>query len=103
MIESDPVGYIGAVLAMGLAAYLTRIGGYWLIGRFPIGKRVHRMLNAMPGAVITASVLPILAKDGLAAGLAVMVAALTMMAVRNDFAAVIAGVAAAALVRAAGL
>ena len=103
MIESDPLHFVATVAAMGLAAYLTRIGGYWLIGRFPIGKRVHRMLDALPGAVITASVLPILAKGGLSAGLAVGASMLTMVVVRNDFAAVVAGVAVAALARAAGL
>ncbi len=103
MIESNPVGFMGALLAMGFAAYLTRIGGYWLIGRFPIGKRVHRMLDALPGAVITASVIPILAKGGVSAGLAVAASMLTMTVVRNDFAAVLAGVAVAALARAGGL
>jgi len=103
MIESDPFHFLGAVAAMALAAYVTRIGGYWLIGRFPISKRVHRMLDALPGAVITASVLPPLVKGGFSAGLAVATAMLTMVVVRNDFAAVVAGVAMAALARALGL
>lgn len=103
MIENNAAGFAGALAAMALAAYLTRAGGYWLIGRFTISKRMHRMLDALPGAVITASVIPVLAKGGLSAVCAVSVAALTMAVVRNDFAAVIAGVAVAALARAAGL
>ncbi len=103
MIENDPVGFFSAIAAMAVAAYLTRAGGFWLIGRFPISKRVHRMLDALPGAVITASVLPTLAKGGISAVFAVGAAMLTMTVVRNDFAAVVAGVAVAALARAAGL
>ena len=103
MIESDPFGYAGALAAMTAAVYLMRAGGYWLIGHFRIGARLHRMLDALPGAVIAATVAPILAHGGASAPLAVAAATLTMIAVRNDFAAVVAGVAMAALVRAAGL
>lgn len=103
MIERDPFGFAAILLAMVVAVYLTRAGGFWVMGRFPIGPRLHRILNAMPGAVITATVAPILITGELSAWLAVAAAALTMIVVRNDFAAVVAGVAAAALVRAAGL
>lgn len=55
MIESEPLRYIAAVGGMTLAAYATRIGGYWLIGHVPIGARLRRMLDALPGAVIAPS------------------------------------------------
>jgi branched chain amino acid efflux pump len=90
------------VVAMVFAAYGMRIGGYWLIGHFHIGPRLQRMLNALPGAVIAASVLPIVVKGGFSALCAVAAAVVTMMIVRSNFAAVVAGIAAAALVRAAG-
>lgn len=102
MIETDPLGFVGTIVAMGFAAYVMRAGGYWLIGHFRIGPRVERMLNALPGAVIAASVVPIVAKGGLSALCAVGAAVITMTVVRNDFAAVVAGVATAALVRLAG-
>jgi uncharacterized membrane protein len=103
MIGSDPLGFAGAVVAMTLACYLMRTGGYWLIGRFTLGPRVHRMLDALPGAIIASTVAPILVKGGAGAALAVGAAALTMALVRNDFAAVLAGVGTAALVRAFGM
>ncbi len=102
MIESEPLRYIAAVGGMTLAAYATRIGGYWLIGHVPIGTRLRRMLDALPGAVIAAIVLPILFKGGPAAVLAVVAAIVAMARFRNDFVAVISGIAVAALVRAAG-
>ncbi|MCK9918782.1 AzlD domain-containing protein [Microbacteriaceae bacterium K1510] len=102
MSERDPLGFVAIVAAMALAVYLTRAGGYWLIGRVPIGPRLSRMLEALPGAIIAATVAPLLAHGGVS-GLAAALAALAaMLAVRNDFAAVVAGVGVAALVRAAG-
>lgn len=102
MIENDPLGFAAVLLAMTLAVYVMRIGGYWLIGRIPIGPRLHRMLDALPGAVITASIAPILAQGTASAALALAAAAGTMFAVRNDFAAMVAGVGVAALARAGG-
>ena len=99
----DPWAFAGIVLAMTAAVYLTRISGFWLIGRFTIGARLRRMLDALPGAIIAATVAPLLVHGGFA-GLAAVIGALAaMLALRNDFAAVLAGMAAAALVRFAGL
>ena len=103
MIDRDPLGFAAILLAMTLAVYLTRAGGFWLMGRFSIGPRLRRMLDALPGAVVAATIAPILLTGGLSAWLAIAAAAVTMIAVRSDFAAVVAGVAVAALVRAAGL
>ena len=103
MMENEPLGFAAALIAMTLACYVMRAGGYWLIGRFTLGPRVHRMLDALPGAIIASSVAPILIKGGPGAMLAVAAAAATMVVVRNDFAAVLAGVGTAALVRAFGV
>jgi uncharacterized membrane protein len=102
MSENDLSGFIAVLIAMGTVAYLMRAGGFWLIGRITIGPRVRRILDALPGAVIAATVVPLALKGGPSALLAVCAAGVTMIVVRNDFAAVFAGVAVAALVRAAG-
>lgn len=91
------------ILAMAVAVYLTRAGGYWLIGRFTIGPRVRRALDTLPGAVIVATIAPVLVHGGVSGLVAVAAAGLTMIFVRRDFAAVVAGVAVAAAVRAVGL
>ncbi len=103
MIESDPKAYIALLAAMTLTVYLTRAGGYWLIGRVTIGPRLRRMLNALPGAVIAATIAPILVQGGLRAALAMVAAGTVMYLWRNDFAAVAAGAAAAAGAFALGL
>lgn len=103
MIERDALGFAAILLAMLAAVYISRAGGFWLMGRFPIGPRLRRVLDAMPGAVIAATVAPIFVTGGISAWLAVATAAVTMIVLRNDFAALVAGVAVAAAVRAAGL
>ncbi len=103
MIESDPLGFALALAGMTLTVYLSRAGGYWLIGRVTIGPRLRRILDALPGAVIAASVAPIVVHGGLRAGAAILAAAAVMFLMRNDFAAVLAGVAVAAGAFALGL
>ena len=103
MIDSHPLGYAGMLAVMVAGAYGMRVGGYWLIGYIRIGPRLERMLTALPGAVIAASVVPVVAKGGLSAVFAVAASMVTMLVARNNFAAVVAGVGAAALARAAGL
>ena len=48
------------IAAMTVAVYLTRAGGYWLIGRVTIGPRLRKMLDALPGAIIAATIAPLL-------------------------------------------
>ena len=102
MSERDPLGWFAVLAAMTVAVYITRAGGYWLIGRINIGPRLRKMLDALPGAIIAATIAPLLVHGGLSALCAVTAALLAMMALRNDFAAVAAGLGAAALARAAG-
>jgi uncharacterized membrane protein len=102
MSERDPVGWIAILAAMTIVVYVTRAGGFWLIGRVPMSRRLERMLTALPGSIIAATVAPLLALGGVSAICAALAALAAMLALRNDFAAVLAGVGAAALVRAAG-
>lgn len=103
MNSHDPLGYAIVIAVMTVVVYLSRAGGYWLIGRIPIGPRLRKMLDALPGAIIAATVAPLLAHGGISALVAVAAALLAMITLRNDFAAVAAGIVAAALVRAVGL
>ncbi|HZQ13257.1 MAG TPA: AzlD domain-containing protein [Pseudolabrys sp.] len=103
MIEHDPIGFAAMLTAMAAAVILCRLGGFWLLGRFTIGPRLRKILNALPGAVIASTIAPILFTGGVSAWAALTAAALTMAAVRNDSAALAAGVLVAAGVRAAGL
>ncbi|MCC6947728.1 MAG: AzlD domain-containing protein [Bradyrhizobiaceae bacterium] len=91
---------IVAILAMAAATYPMRAGGYWLMGRIALTPRVRRMLEASPGAVIVATILPILIREGLPAALAILAAGAAMYFFRRDYLAVAAGMALAAAARA---
>jgi uncharacterized membrane protein len=101
--ELGAYGVYVAILAMMLATYPMRVGGYWLMAHVPLTPRVRRILEALPGAVIVATVLPILAREGVPAGIGIAAALVSTLIRRNDFVALIAGVAAAAGARAMGL
>jgi len=106
MSEHDVLPYATfiAIATMAAMTYLVRVGGFWMMGHVPITPRVHRMLEALPGSVVAAIILPVVAKNGTPAFLAVL-AVIAVMTLRrqNDFAAIAAGLAAASLARLAGL
>jgi uncharacterized membrane protein len=95
-------GVVVAILAMAAVTYPMRAGGYWLMGHVPLTPRLRRILEALPGTVVVATVLPLLFREGVAAGVAITAALIVTFIRRNDFIALIAGVAAAAAVRAMG-
>ena len=101
---NEPLAYgaIIGILAMAAATLMTRVAGYWLMGHIPMTRRVRRGLEILPGAIMAAIVVPIVAKAGPVALLAVMVAAGSMMVRRNEFVAVGLALAAASLARAFG-
>jgi uncharacterized membrane protein len=96
VIESS---MLAALLVMAAVTYLMRAGGFWLMGRVPITPRVRRMLEALPGAIIAAIVLPLVARIGPVAVLAVSAAALVMALRRNELLAVAAGIGVAIVAR----
>ena len=96
-------GALIGILAMAAATLLTRVAGYWLMGHIPMTRRVRRCLEILPGAIMAATIVPIVAKAGAVALLAVIVAAGSMMVRRNEFIAVGLALAAASLARAFGV
>jgi uncharacterized membrane protein len=95
-------GVFAAIAAMAVATYTMRAGGFWLMGHVPPSRQLRRMLEALPGSVVVATVLPIVVRDGAAAMLAIAAAGTVMLVRRNDLLAVVTGMAVAALARAAG-
>src|ERR1041385_2021969 len=84
---NEPLAYgaLIGILAMAAATFLTRISGYWLMGHVPMTRRVRRTLEVLPGAIMAATIVPIVAKVGPAAFIAVVVAPASMMVKRNEF------------------
>jgi uncharacterized membrane protein len=101
-LEGADAGSLVAILVMGAATYAIRAGGYYVMSHVTLTVRLRRMLETLPGAVVVATVLPIVVRGGLAAVLAIAAAVVLTMVRRNDFVAVIAGMAVAAGIRAAG-
>ena len=100
MPEAATFGTATAILAMGAATYAMRAGGFWLMAHVPLTARLRRMLEALPGTVVVATVLPIVVREGIPAVLAIVAAGAAMLVRRNDLLAVLAGMAAAAAARA---
>lgn len=53
-----------AILAMGLATYATRAGGFWLASRLRPGPFLRTWLEHLPGAVFAALVAPMVLGAG---------------------------------------
>lgn len=101
MTASEPLPYAAlvAILAMAAATQLMRLGGFWLMGHVPITPRVRKMLEALPGSVVVALVLPVVVKTGPTGYLAVGAVIVSMLLRRNEFLAVAVGIATATLCR----
>jgi uncharacterized membrane protein len=66
------------IILMGIVTYALRAGGFWLMGRVAISPRMEAALAYLPGAVITALVVPATIEAGLPGVGAVSVIALVM-------------------------
>jgi uncharacterized membrane protein len=99
-LRTDIMIVIGA---MALVTLALRTTGFWLMRYVPVTPPIQRLLDALPGSIIAAAVLPAVVQGGLVAWLAVIAAMVSMWLTRSDFVAVIAGMGVAALARLAGL
>jgi len=91
---------VTAILLMGVASYLCRIGGYLFMRYVAITSRVEAWLNSMPIAVIGAVLGPIAAKGGASEWLGLVTAIGMMRLTGNDFLSAVAAVAVVATTRA---
>jgi uncharacterized membrane protein len=100
---AGPAGACVAILAMAVATYLCRASGVVLMSRVRLTPRVTRALRALPGSIVVATVAPLAAQAGAPAIAGVLVALGTMVLVRWELAALLAGLGTVALLRAAGM
>lgn len=82
-----------AIVLMAVITYATRAGGYWLMGRVRLTPRVTAMLAALPGAVLTALVVPAVLEEGMAGLVALAATALVMWWRGSLLLAMVAGIA----------
>lgn len=102
MNEALPHGVFFIIAAMAGVTVLTRLSGFWMMSRVTLTPRLLRMLDALPGSVVAALILPVILKEGLSAGVAMVAVALLMIWRRNEFLALACGIAIAAGIRAMG-
>jgi uncharacterized membrane protein len=98
-LRSDVMMAFAAMTAVTVA---SRLGGFWLMGYVTMTPRIRRMLDALPGSIIVAAALPVAVNGGLVVMFAIVGAMVVTIIRRNDFIAVITGMAVAALARAIG-
>lgn len=91
-----------AFTVMAAVTVASRLGGFWLMGYVNVTPRVRRMLDALPGSIIVAAALPVAITGGPVVIFAIVAALVMAIVLRNDFIAVIVGMAVAALARAFG-
>ena len=101
--DAAEYGALAAILAMAAATHFIRLAGYWMMAHVPITPRLRRMLDALPGSVVAATILPIVVKSGPAAAIGMALVVAMMAWRRNEFVAVFTGVGAVALARAMGM
>ena len=102
MNEALAYGAVLAILSMTAATMFTRFVGYWMMGRVTLTPRIHRMLEALPGSVVAALVVPVMANEGWSATFAMAAVVLFMIWRRNEFLALAVGIALASAIRALG-
>lgn len=91
-----------AFAVMTAVTVASRLGGYWLMGYVNVTPRIRRMLDALPGSIIVAAALPVAVNGGPVVIFAILAAMAVTIIRRNDFIAVIVGMAVAAGARALG-
>jgi uncharacterized membrane protein len=102
MSAGEGFGPLAGILAMMGVTYLIRVSGFWMMAHVPLTPRVRRMLDALPGSVVVATIVPIVLRSG-SAGMLGIAAVVGIMLLRfNEFVAVFAGLGLIALLRALG-
>lgn len=96
-------GAVIALVSMACATYLCRLGGVWLMDHLPPTPPLRRALNALPGSIIVATVVPLGVMGGPEALIALAVAMLVMFKFRRDVLALAAGMVTVTLLRKLGL
>ena len=100
---AGPAGPYLAIAAMAAATYACRAAGVVLMSRVRLTASVQRALRALPGSIVVATVLPIALKAGMPALVGLAAALVTMSLTRHELPALLAGLAAVSLARAAGM
>lgn len=65
-----------AIISMGIATYVTRLSGFYLMRGFGVSEPMKAALDALPPAVLMAVIAPVVLTTGWAESLAAAITAL---------------------------
>lgn len=94
---------VWAIAIMAIITYAFRGGGYWLMGKVNLSPRMEAGLAYLPGAVITALVVPSMLEAGVPGVFGVAVVAMCMRIRPNLLISMVAGILCVWLLRQTGL
>src|SRR5215207_5104630 len=98
-VIAGPAGPYLVILAMTAVTYACRVSGALLMSRMRITPRVKRALRALPGSIVVSTVLPIAVQSGLAPFVGLSASLVVMSVLRNELAALLAGLTAVIVAR----
>lgn len=87
------------LLAVTLASFACRAGGFWLMRFVNVTPRVQAALRAAPLAVMVGIIVPAAVRGGTAEWLGLAITAIVMRLTRRDLVAALSGVATVAIYR----
>jgi uncharacterized membrane protein len=87
------------LLALALASYACRVGGFWLMRFVVVTPRLRATLAAAPLAVMLGIVTPVAMRGGLAEWIGLIATFVAMRLAKSDLIAMFCGIAAVALAR----
>jgi uncharacterized membrane protein len=91
--------FIPLLIAMGLAAFACRAGGFWIMRFITITPRLEAALKATPLAVMVGIVAPVAARGNAVELTALLAIGIAMRVINNDLFAALIGVAVVAIGR----
>lgn len=97
-MHNDALALI-TILGMALVTYITRAGGFWLMGLVTPSPRIEAWLRQIPGAVLMAIIAPTVLASSLAETLAALATALVALRTKNVLVAMLIGVGTVSLLR----
>lgn len=90
---------LAAILGMAVVTYITRAGGFWLMGHVTITPRIERFLRHMAGGVLIAIVTAAAMNGDIAMWIGLGAVLAIMLPLRRPMTAILIGVAIAAALR----
>ena len=102
-IETTMAGTLALIAIITAVTIVTRFGGVFLMSFVTISPRFESFINSMASSVLIAIIVPMAFSGDAGALAALVVTAVIMLATRKPLPAIGAGIAAAGLVRFAGI